>query len=109
MRDGEDLSAEMGLDVRKLLEEAMKRIDEVDILRVLKKSLYLRLRLCFFLPPRFPGTRSPSPMDNALYSDGMLLRIRIIDRYSGMSFVHGYFFKMQQYTRQSKDILKREL
>ena len=58
-----DLSPEMKKDIRKLLNEAVNKIDESDVLRALKRSLYFRMRMCFS-QRRLPGTPFPSPVRN---------------------------------------------
>ena len=64
--------------IRKILEEAVKEIDEVDVIRVLNTSLYLRMKMCF-RPRRFPRPRPPSPITKQLQLNGnSLLDIYLI-------------------------------
>ena len=53
------LSAEQKREVRIILEEALKSIDDAEILQALKRSLILRLKLC--LRAGIRSSRSPRP------------------------------------------------
>ena len=60
-RNQDELTAEQRLEVRLLLKEALKKIDDDEILRALKSSLVLRLKMCLRLPMRPSGYPHPHP------------------------------------------------
>ena len=60
-RNQDELTAEERLEVRLLLNEALKKIDDDEIVRALKSSLVLRLKMCLRLPMRPSGYPHPHP------------------------------------------------